>query len=89
MNSITKNILLENGWEYKNYRTIGTDFYDHYFKSICDDKYHLSICPYSDNSKWNVQIDDCDYEPMGNCNIQTIKQFNDFMKVFNISYKLS
>ena len=66
--------------------------YKSYSKSI-NNKYYIDaifgISNINNETHWNIHIDNCDRQTIGSCDIVSIKQFNDFMKIFNIDCKLS
>lgn len=82
---ISEELLHENNWGHR-YGNLGNYFHI----DLDDNKYHLELSPYSNmiGRDWNVHVDNCDFESIGSCCIQNIKQFNDFMKILEIPYEL-
>lgn len=82
---ITEELLLENNWK-QCYSSLGNCF----TKSIDNNAYHLEISKISNTwgRNWSIHVDNCDFQSIGGCDIQTIKHFNDFMKILEISYEL-
>ena len=96
-NLITDNILEKAGFVRSNiqldrYMQDTYPGYRSYEKTANSEKYFIDITfgiSNIDNEKnWNVHIDNCDRMSIGSADISTIRQFNDFMKVFNIDCKL-
>lgn len=52
--------------------------------------YYISITTYSNttNRDWSVHIDNEVHSTSGKCDIQTVEQFNLFMQLLDINFKL-
>ena len=42
----------------------------------------------NNNAQWNIHVDNADCSTIGTVDIDTVKQFNDFMQILSIDYKL-
>lgn len=85
--NIDHELLLANGWQIERDLSPAKDYFTYHTK---DNKYHFELGPWSNmvGRDWSIHVDNCDFEGIGNCCIQTAKQFNDFMKLLEIEYEL-
>jgi hypothetical protein len=58
--SLTEEILLKCGMETTYNEILKSKEYQHH-----TNKFHLTICDYTNYRKWNVHIDNCDFQTIG------------------------
>lgn len=85
---ITKEILEKNDWESRY-----GDYADQFlYKHIENEsgEFDLEFASLSNmvGRDWYIHVDNQDFQTIGGCSVETIEQFNDFMKLLEIDYEL-
>lgn len=77
-------IKIDKNFGWRTYNTIIND-------NLNKTKYSITIKYGASNMEdrdWAVHVDDYKFQTIGFINIQTVEQFNKFMELLNINYKL-
>lgn len=92
--NITSEILLNAGWgEHPCINCLDEGLVNdcYYIKDVNDNHFHLELNHLSNmiGRDWSVHVDNCDYQTIASCDIQTVEQFNAVMELLEIEYRLS
>lgn len=92
---ITKELLIDNGFEKVADRGYNGEFYYSFFRKVVPHKtrackYHLTIQNESNTPYryWSIQVDNETHMTCGGIDLQTVGHFNTFMDLLDLDFKL-
>lgn len=89
---VTKEVLIKNGFESESIKYIQEEYFTKLvpIKSNKDVLYKLTVWNGSNTigREWAIQIDNERKESCGSVDFQTIEQFNMFMELLDIDFKM-